>query len=74
MLVPTLSLGIILTFFLGYYLREVLDALKRMVEHLERLKDPEAAEKPTRSSFAEPMTRVEVAAMLEKERIDLLNP
>lgn len=74
MLYGILSVSVVFAFWLGYYLREVLDTLKRTVTKLEALRGAEAANKPPATGFAEPMTRAEVAGMLESERIALLNP
>lgn len=74
MLYAILACALPVAFFLGYYLREVLDTLKRSVTKLEALRGAEAAKKPPATSFAEPMTRAEVAGMIEEERINLLNP
>lgn len=65
---------VVLAFFLGYYLREVLDTIKKAVSQLETLRGAEASKKPPSTDFAEPMTRAEVIGMLEEEKIKLLNP
>lgn len=64
---------IFISFFLGFYLREVLDTLHNILERLESLKNGQKEEIKPAMGMAEPMTRQEVLALMEKERIELLN-
>lgn len=64
----------IASFFIGYYLREVLDYLKAIYTRLGKFQqssNPNTTE--VKDNFVEPMTRAEMMQMLEKERIDMLN-
>lgn len=67
-------LTLVLAFMLGFWMREVLVSLKRIIAVLERLRLSEK-KKPQQqqTSFAEPMTRAEVVALIEQERVDALN-
>lgn len=59
---------------LGYYLRRVVDLVLNIRGRVVELRRHQDNEKSTPSTgFAEPMTRAEMAAMLEEEKIDLLN-
>lgn len=68
-----LYLTLLGAFWLGYYLREVLDSLKRLIRSVEALRSAE--EKPPRqpTTFAEPMTKAEVIALMEQERVEAMN-
>lgn len=63
----------IATLFLGFYLREVLDTLKRLLVAVEALRGSQEPKKAEPASFSEPMTRAEMVAQLEDEKIRLLN-
>lgn len=62
-------------FFVGFYLREVLDIIRKIEQYLRnlRLAQSTTPPPPPRANFAEPMNRVELAAELERERIEALN-
>lgn len=62
---------VFVSFFVGFYMREVLDTLRRLINSLDGLKTSQTDKKPT--SFAEPMSRQEVIALLEEEKISVLN-
>lgn len=67
-------IGLVFVAFLtGYWLREVLDTMRRIVNGLDGLRTSQEKDKKPSTSFAEPMTRQEVIALLEQEKIDLLN-
>lgn len=63
-----------LSFFIGHYLRELKDILLTVKNRIQELHVSQEKDKTPTTGFAEPMTRAEAAADLEKERIDLLNP
>lgn len=66
----TLIFGLVV----GFYSRLVLDTLKRIESRLWLLNKSSEKPKPTSSAtFAEPMSRAEVIAMLEQERVDVIN-
>lgn len=64
-------LTLILAFFTGWYLRELLSTLQRLEARIGILRAPE--KQKTQTSFAEPMTRAEVIGLMEQERIDAIN-
>ncbi len=66
-------LTLILAVWVGYYLREVLDTLKTLVERVEAIRSPEKAKPQQPASFGDVMTKAEVVAMIEQERIEAMN-
>lgn len=65
---------IVLSFFVGYYLRDIKDRLLRLTQKIEGLKTAKDKPKTASMGFGEPMTRAELAALAEDEKIRLLNP
>lgn len=69
----SLLIGLVfLSFFLGFYLREVLNILRKLTDKIDLLRTQEKG-KPKEASFAEPMSRQEVINLIEQEKIDALN-
>jgi hypothetical protein len=60
--------------YLGFKYREVKDTVSKLKTTVEALTRSQKANTPPDTKFAEPLTRAEMAAELEKEKIDLLNP
>ncbi len=60
-------------FFVGYYLRDIRDKLLQLLARVGELKLAQDKSKPPSTGFAEPLTRAELAASLEDEKIRLLN-
>lgn len=75
MLTYIFATAIPVAFFAGFYLRELLEVIKRIETRLQYLKlgQDKATEPKARATFAEPMSRAEIAAMIEEERINVLN-
>ncbi len=61
---------------IGFYAREILVALKSILAVTERLRASQNETKtqstPT-NNFVEPMTRAEVVALMEQERVEAMN-
>ena len=74
MIVVISFLCLVLGLLFGYFARELLSTLKRFENVLRGLNKAQAENQPPETTFAEPLTRAEMAAMLESERIALLNP
>ncbi len=73
-MIYTLLLGLVfLSFFVGYYLREVIGILLNIKNTIQSLKVAQEGTKPSGTTFAGPMSRAEVAALIEQEKIDILN-
>lgn len=64
---------LIVSFFAGYYLREVLSYLKAIYTRLSTFKPDKPNSSGVRDNFVEPMTRGEVMQMIDEERIEMLN-
>ena len=65
---------IVLAFFLGYYLREIRNYLIAILDKVSDMKLTQDKPKTPEMGFAEPLTRAELAALNEDEKIRLLNP
>lgn len=66
---------LVLAFFIGYYLREIMGVLRRIEARLGLLNLTQAKQEPkaTPASFVEPMTKAEMIAMMEEERVEAMN-
>lgn len=66
---------IMVSFFLGWYSREIYRLLNQLKYSLNTEKEETAKKKESiAASFAEPLTALEVAAEEEQEKIKALNP
>lgn len=66
---------VVLAFFIGYYLRELMSVLKRIEARLRILnnKSDKKDDKPPAATFVGEMTRAEIVAMIEEERVEAMN-
>lgn len=63
-----------MAFFLGYYLRQIRDLLISFGAKLSALQQAQKKAEGPKTAFADTMTRAELAALAEEDRIKLLNP
>lgn len=67
--------GLVLAFFLGFYFREVRERLEAIKNQLEALRTHYKAEADKKKAgFGDVMTKAELQAIDDEERIRALNP
>lgn len=65
---------LVIAFFVGYYLQQIRSLLIKVLAKINELKIAQDKAKPPTTGFAEEMTRAEMLAELEADKIRMLNP